>query len=108
MLYAPLFEPLHLDAGYEEVHVEFSFDFRSRDTLHELPSLAFNAGDFVMNVLLNSDDKPTLNTGCWEHFENWFSLPIRGNEEILKIFLYNNKQGSLDYDNIKIQVSAEK
>lgn len=108
VLYAPLFEPLYLNGGYEEVHVEFSFDFRSRDTLHELPSLAFNAGDFVMNVLLNSDDKPTLNTGCWEHFENWFSLPVRGNDETLKIFLYNNKQGSLDYDNIKIQVSAEK
>lgn len=108
VLYAPLFDALHLDDAYTDVHVEFSFDFRSRDTLHPLPLLTFNIGDFVMNVPLESDDKPTLNTGCWEHFGNWFSIPVRGNADLLKIYLYNCYKGSLDYDNIKIQVSAVK
>lgn len=106
---APLFEDLKMMADYEDVMVDISFDLQSLDTSKELPPVIVQLGTYYMGLKLESEvDAVSLNTGRVEHYVYHLSIPVQQDctNQYLKIYLLNQSQSCMNYDNVKICVNA--
>ncbi len=107
--YAPFFDEMELYSNYEDVFLEMSFDLQGLDRSRDLPLLVVCLGQYYMSLKLNSVNDESLNTGKWEHFRYYLSVPVQGEckGDFLKIYLFNNKKTAMCYDNIAISVKGK-
>ena len=108
--YGYLFDNFEMVEDFEDIFADISFDLQSMDTTKELPLVVVRLDTYYMALRLNSSDDVSLNTGKPEHYHIHLSIPLekdcRG--KLLKIYLYNKSKTTMQYDNVKIQVSGDR
>jgi len=106
--YSFFVKDLPIKENYEFIFVDLSFDLQSLDTVTKLPFVVVKLGKYYSGLKLETPDYVTLNTGNEEHYHYHLSIPMEADweDELLKVYLYNNKKGSMRYYNLKVNVSA--